>query len=135
MPWLIARLLNHLETKKRHGFLMIALLSFRSLAALKRPNRWADLRGLTRVKEEGRFAGLEVGGKYHIVRLHDWSPEGACVDARGAHSIGERVKLTSGTLNRRGRICWIAKERAGIEFDTEVDSLGGGLTSRPPDAP
>ena len=66
---------------------------------------------------EGRFAGLGIRGRYHIVRLHNWSAEGVCLDMPIDARIGERVKVTSGTLNRLGRVRWIEGARAGVEFE------------------
>jgi hypothetical protein len=90
-----------------------------SLGALPFPprlNRWADFRQFARSEAAGRFAGLKMRGRHHIVRLHNWSPGGACVSLPGVASIGERVRLVSGALRRSGRICWIAHGRAGVEF-------------------
>jgi hypothetical protein len=66
-----------------------------------RLNRWADFRQFHR-----------------IVRLHNWSPGGACVTLPEAAHIGEAVHLISFDLRRTGRICWIAACRAGIEFSS-----------------
>lgn len=81
-----------------------------------RLNRWADFRRFDRSDVEGRFAGLKMRGRHHIVRLHNWSPGGACITLPEPARIGERVRLVCGTLRRAGRICWIASGRAGIEF-------------------
>jgi hypothetical protein len=96
---------------------MRTYLALRALASWARPNRWADLRGIDRVDTAGQFAGLAAGGKYHIVELHNWSTEGACIEAAGLQLIGERVKITSAALNHVGRVCWIANGRAGVEFE------------------
>jgi hypothetical protein len=99
---------------------MRTYLALRAVASWARPNRWADLRGAERVATDGEFAGLAVGGRYYVVPLHNWSGEGACVEARGVQRIGERVKVTTNRLNQVGRVCWIADGRVGIEFDRPV---------------
>jgi hypothetical protein len=81
-----------------------------------RLNRWADFRRFQRSEMDGRFAGLKIRGRHHIVRLHNWSPGGACVSLPNPARIGERVRLVSGSLRCAGRICWIANGRAGVEF-------------------
>ena len=97
---------------------MRTYLALRALASWARPNRWADLRSVERTDESAQFAGLSVGGTYYVVPLYNWSSEGACVEARGIRRIGERVKVTTATLNRTGRVCWIANGRAGVEFES-----------------
>jgi hypothetical protein len=92
-----------------------------SLGALPFPprlNRWADFRRFHRSEAAGRFAGLRLRGRHHIVRLHNWSPGGACVTLAEPAHIGEPVHLISFDLRRTGRICWIAGARAGIEFSS-----------------
>jgi hypothetical protein len=81
------------------------------------PDFGADRRGQPREEESGRFAGLGLKGRYHIVTLHNLSPGGACVQMPVEATPGERVKITSGTLNRNGRVSWIEGTRAGIAFD------------------
>jgi len=82
-----------------------------------RLNRWADFRRFDRSDADGRFAGLRMRGRHHIVRLFNWSSGGACVGLPASARIGERVRLISPALRRTGRICWIAHGRAGVEFD------------------
>lgn len=89
-----------------------------SLAPLgwKREHRWADFRDLERDTAEGRFAGLKMRGRSHIVQLHNWSDGGACIDLPGSAKIGEQVQIVSGTVQHAGRVCWIVDGKAGIEF-------------------
>ncbi len=91
----------------------------RLLAALmSKPKAFegADRRSCPRNEELGRFAGLGIRGRYHIVTLHNLSPGGACVQIPVEANPGERVKITSGTLNRVGRVSWVDGPRCGIEF-------------------
>lgn len=97
---------------------MKRLSSLEAVPFPARLNRWADFRQFHRSEGEGRFAGLKMRGRHHIVRLHNWSPGGACVTLPEAAHIGEAVHLISFDLCRTGRICWIAACRAGIEFSS-----------------
>jgi hypothetical protein len=90
------------------------LISFMSRP---RPHTGADLRRSPREEGASRFAGLGIRGRYHIVTLHNFSAEGACVEMPIEPRLGERVKITSGTLNRVGRLVWVDGTRGGIEFE------------------
>ncbi len=90
------------------------LISFMSRT---RPHTGTDLRRSPREEEAGRFAGLGIRGRYHIVTLHNLSANGACLQMPIEPRLGERVKITSGTLNRVGRIVWIDGARGGVEFE------------------
>ena len=76
-----------------------------------------DTRSSAREEGDGRFAGLGIRGRYHVVKLHNLSTGGACLEMPVEPKIGERVKVTSGTLNRTGRVCWVARRRSGVEFE------------------
>lgn len=95
---------------------MKRLSSLDSLPFPPRLNRWADLRHFSRNEAEGRFAGFQLRGRHHIVRLHNWSAGGACVELPLPAHLGEEVQVVSSALRRSGRICWIAGGRAGVEF-------------------
>jgi hypothetical protein len=88
-----------------------------ALISKPRPYTGSDQRSSPRGEESGRFAGLGIRGGYHIVTLHNVSAGGACVQLPVEARAGERVKITSGTLNRLGRIAWVEGQRSGIEFD------------------
>lgn len=91
----------------------------RLLAALmskRKAFEGADQRSCPRYEKLGRFAGLGIRGRYHIVTLHNFSPGGACVQIPVEANLGERVKITSGTLNRVGRIFRVDGPRCGMEF-------------------
>ena len=96
---------------------MKRLSNLETLPFPPRLNRWADLRRFDRDEANGRFAGLKMRGRHHIVRLYNWSAGGACIALPDKARLGERVRLVSPALRRPGRICWIANGRAGIEFD------------------
>lgn len=91
--------------------------SLDSLCHWGRSHRWADLRHFERDETAGAFAGLTIRHRNHIVALHNWSQGGACVTLPGAARIGERVQLIAGKIRRRGRVVWVARGRAGIEFE------------------
>ncbi|MBS0502314.1 MAG: PilZ domain-containing protein [Proteobacteria bacterium] len=95
---------------------MKRLSTLETLGLWARSHRWADLRRFPRTESDETFAGLKFRGRSHIVRLHNWSVGGACVDLPGDAKLSERVQLVAGTLRRRGRICWIIDGKAGIEF-------------------
>ncbi len=93
--------------------------ALRSWIKWTRRSRWADERRTPRTDCSGRYAGVQVGGAYHIVALHNLSAEGACVDLPVQPAIGSTVKITSGSLKRAGRVCWTAHGRAGVEFSAD----------------
>lgn len=93
--------------------------SLRSWIKWTRQSRWVEERRAPRTDEAGRYAGVQLSGAYHIVALHNLSATGACVDLPAPAQIGSRIKITSGSLKRAGRICWAANGRAGVEFETE----------------
>ena len=95
---------------------MKRLGSLETIGLWARSHRWADLRRFPRNQADGLFAGLNIRNRNHIVRLHNWSAGGACIDLPGAAKIGERVQVVSGRFRRSGRVCWVAGGRAGIEF-------------------
>jgi hypothetical protein len=97
---------------------MKRLSSLETLGLWARSHRWADLRRFHRDGAPGVFAGLKIRGRSHIVRLHNWSSGGVCLDLPGAAKLGERVQVVSGSLRGSGRIVWIAAGRAGIEFNS-----------------
>jgi hypothetical protein len=88
-----------------------------SLMSKARPHTGEDLRLSPREDGNGRFAGLGIHGRYHIVTVHNLSGGGACLQMPVEAKVGERVKITSGTLNRTGRVCWVEGLRGGVEFD------------------
>lgn len=94
-------------------------VSLRNWIKWSRRSRWTDERRAERLACPGRYAGVQLGGTYHIVALHNLSAEGVCVDLPVAAPIGSSVKITSGSLKRAGRICWTASGRAGVEFSTD----------------
>ncbi|MFD1612730.1 PilZ domain-containing protein [Sphingomonas tabacisoli] len=88
-----------------------------SLITRTRTHMGEDQRQTPREEEKGRFAGLGIRGRYHIVTMHNLSAGGACLQMPVEPVVGERVKITSGTLNRVGRVCWFDGTRGGVEFE------------------
>jgi hypothetical protein len=95
---------------------MRRLGSLNRIPPMDRPNRWADHRRFGRERVSGRVVGLKLRGIHHIVRLHNISAGGVCIDLPGQPRIGELVRIVLGRHRRAGRVCWSARGRAGIEF-------------------
>ena len=95
---------------------MKRLSSLETLGLWARSHRWADLRRFIRTESDETFCGVKIRSRSHIVKLHNWSVGGVCIDMPVDAKLGEKVQLVAGTMRRGGRICWLIDGKAGIEF-------------------
>ncbi len=58
----------------------------------------------------------------HPVRLRNLSENGALVEAETLPVVGSAVRFRKGELNLAARVAWIEDGRAGVAFDSVLDT-------------